>query len=296
VVVRTIFTRPAMLRRNLASLDAASKQTPLHEVLITSERPELTEAVDGLQRDFPRLALRPVSGPSSTVPSRTANLVAGARAATGDYVWFVDDDDVADPDALALLQGAVRSRYHPILVGDCDVYQEVVVPLDGAGAGIDRTNPLRTYRADGWVTAFSGVNPVPVCAVVYPRPILQRVATEDSLRHGLSQDYALLLLSLNDPGAEVRVIRGNLADISLRAGPASDNATTLYGPEERSVSISGFMADTLAPGSGYRVVLAQLGSEVARLTRENRQLQGKVRRLTGRGRHAPADPDRSPPG
>lgn len=296
VVVRTILTRPALLRRTLASLAAASGQVPLHEVLVTSERPELAASVDSLQRDFPDLALRPVSGPGSTTPSRTTNMIAGAQAATGDYVWFIDDDDAADPDALRLLQGAVHSRYHPILIGDCDVYQEAPAPLDEAGAAIDRTHLVRSYPAAHWPTAFSGVNPVPFCAVVYPRPILQRVVAGDSFRHYLNEDYALLLQALNDPEAEVRVIRGKLADISLRPGAASDNTTNLCGPEERSVNISGLMADTLAPGSGYRVVLAQLGNEVARLTAENRRLRGKIDRRNERDRQTPAGPGLSPPG
>ncbi|MBP1632827.1 MAG: hypothetical protein H6Q11_1115 [Acidobacteria bacterium] len=132
---------------------------------------------------------------------------------------------------------------------------------------------------------------MPICAVLYPRPIAQRAATGELLRHDLSQDYALLLGALNDPGAEVRVIRGRLADISLRAGPGADNATMRHGPVERSASISGFLADALTPGAGYRVVLTQLGNEVARLTRENRELKAGTGRARGRGRPSPPGPD-----
>ncbi|MBS1195604.1 MAG: hypothetical protein H6R33_324, partial [Actinobacteria bacterium] len=291
VVVRTVLTRPVMLRRTVASRAAASASGPLHEVLLSSERPGLEEAAQDLQGEFPGLVVRPVPGPRPAVPSRTANLIAGAQAATGDYVWMVDDDDVVAPDAPALIQGAVHSRYHPILIGDCAVFAEAATPDDGPEGGFDRSHPGRTYRAARWVTAFSGRNPVPICAVLYPRPIVQRAATGELLRHDLSQDYALLLGALNDPEAEVRVIQGWLADISLRAGPGADNATARHGPVERSASISGFLADALAPGAGYRVVLTHRGNEVARLTRENRELKAGTGRARGRGRPSPPGPD-----
>lgn len=111
VVVRTR-DRPALLRDALDSL-ARGTYRPVQVVLVNDggAPPEVPEG-------FP-LELTRVDLPESR--GRAAAAQAGVDAATGDYVAFLDDDDLAAPEHLATLAGAVEATGSRVVYSDACV-------------------------------------------------------------------------------------------------------------------------------------------------------------------------------
>ncbi len=99
VIVRTR-DRPELLAEALASL-AASTYTRAEIVLVNDGG-----AKPAVPEDFP-LPVTAVDLESNRGRSAAAN--AGIAAATGDYVTFLDDDDLVEPEHLATLAGLVQA-------------------------------------------------------------------------------------------------------------------------------------------------------------------------------------------
>ena len=122
VVVRTR-DRPSLLAEALESLAAG-----------TYRRVEVVRVTDGgappePPADYP-LALRRVDLPENQGRAGAAN--AGLAAASGAYVAFLDDDDLAGPEHLATLAGAAAEARLPAVYGDAAV---VTYALDGGVPG-----------------------------------------------------------------------------------------------------------------------------------------------------------------
>jgi LmbE family N-acetylglucosaminyl deacetylase len=120
VVVRTR-DRPELLREALLSL--SSGQYRRVTVVLVNDGGAPPEVPDGYSLPLVRVDLPEARG-------RAAAAAAGIAAADGDYVAFLDDDDLAAPEHLATLAGmvggaSVRIAYTDAAVG---VYE-----LDGAG-------------------------------------------------------------------------------------------------------------------------------------------------------------------
>jgi len=133
VVVRTR-DRPELLAEALASL-AAGEYRRVTVVLVNDGG-----APPAVPADFP-LSLVRVDLPEPR--GRAAAAAAGIAAATGDYVAFLDDDDLAAPEHLATLAGmvggaAVRVAYTDAAVG---IYE-----LDGEAGWVCRERRLPYSR------------------------------------------------------------------------------------------------------------------------------------------------------
>jgi hypothetical protein len=113
VVVRT-FNRPDLLREALASL-AASHYRNL-EVVLVNDGGALPEVPHAYPFPLVRVDLPENRG-------RAAAAGAGIDAATGDYVSFLDDDDLVAPEHFTTLVGAASAA------GVCVVYSDAAVGI-----------------------------------------------------------------------------------------------------------------------------------------------------------------------
>ena len=118
VVVRTR-DRPELLRQALASL-AANTYRPVEVVMVNDGG-----APPDLPTDYPH-AIEVVDLPENRGRAAAAN--AGVAAASGDYVAFLDDDDLAEPEHLETLAGLVQAAGVRVAYTDAAVG---VYELDG---------------------------------------------------------------------------------------------------------------------------------------------------------------------
>ncbi len=120
VIVRTR-DRPALLAEALASLAAGEYRRA--EVVLVNDGGEPPAVPDGYPLPVVRIDLAGNRG-------RAAAAEAGIAAATGDYVAFLDDDDLAAPEHLATLAGLVSAAGVRVAYTDAAV---AVYELEGEG-------------------------------------------------------------------------------------------------------------------------------------------------------------------
>jgi len=111
VIVRTL-DRPRLLAEALASLAASTWRRV--EVLVVNDGGTPPE----LPTDFP-LSCRCIDLPENRGRSAAAN--AGMAAASGEYIAFLDDDDLVDPEHLETLAGLVQGGLVKVAYSDAAV-------------------------------------------------------------------------------------------------------------------------------------------------------------------------------
>lgn len=238
--IRTTLTRPYLLRRTVASAAVAAARRDVEKVVIVGSVDPLAleEACAELRESFPGLRIEPhATSPSGH--SRTANLLAAIDSATTDYIWFVDDDDMATPHSIAAIKDAVISADRPLLFGISEAYSETWA--DDTRPLLMWSQKIETYDPVNVLNAFTGTNSLPICSMVIPVELAQTRLRGDLLRHDLGEDYALLLLLLTAPGARFGYIDTDIAHISIRQ--SSDSVVTYRDRTPWLQNLSGFMAD-----------------------------------------------------
>jgi len=138
VVVRT-FDRPELLREALGSL-AVGRYRNVQVVLVNDggDSPEVPD-------DFPFEVTR-IDLPENRGRAAAAN--AGVAAATGDYVTFLDDDDLAESEHLSTLTGLVSAEDVRVAYTDAAVGIYVMDPELG-WRQVERRLPYsRNFDAD----------------------------------------------------------------------------------------------------------------------------------------------------
>lgn len=121
VIVRTK-DRPRLLAEALTSLAMGSYRNV--QVVLVNDGGETPEVSD----DYPFEIVR-VDLPENRGRAAAAN--AGIEAATGDYVAFLDDDDLAEPEHLATLAGLVAAEDVRVAYTDAAVGVYVMDPEEG---------------------------------------------------------------------------------------------------------------------------------------------------------------------
>ena len=126
--------RPALLAQALESL--AGGEYRRAEVVLVNDGGEPPIVPDG----YPLPVVRVDHAQSQ---GRAAAAQAGVTAATGDYVAFLDDDDLAAPEHLATLAGLVSAAGVRVAYTDAAV---AVYELDAAGGWVCRERRLPYSR------------------------------------------------------------------------------------------------------------------------------------------------------
>lgn len=115
-MVRLSIIVPTIARQSLLrTLQALAPQLRDDEVLVIGDgpRPRAAKMVDGCGASF-----RYVQGPA-TAAWGNAQRHAGSLHATGDYLWFVDDDDTPEPDALDAIRQTAEAHPGKALMFRC---------------------------------------------------------------------------------------------------------------------------------------------------------------------------------
>jgi LmbE family N-acetylglucosaminyl deacetylase len=133
VVVRTL-NRPALLAEALASL--AEQEYRRAEVVLVNAGGEPPAVPDGFPLPVVRVDLAQPQG-------RAAAAQAGVAAATGDFIAFLDDDDLAAPEHLATLAGLVSAAGVRVAYTDAAV---AIYELDPEGGWVCRERRLPYSR------------------------------------------------------------------------------------------------------------------------------------------------------
>lgn len=99
----------------LRTLQALAPQLRNDEVMVIGDgpRPRAAQMVESMGTNF-----RYLQGPA-TAQWGNAQRHTGLMHATGDYLWFVDDDDKPEPDALANIRAAVVEHPGKALMFRC---------------------------------------------------------------------------------------------------------------------------------------------------------------------------------
>ena len=260
IVTRTRFDRPHLLRRLLSSITRARREGVRLEVILSSDAPRETceAAFAALGDEFVNLDLRLRHNPAEG-HSRVTNLIGGIRAATCDYVAIMDDDDYVDPLAFDQIEEALFLGARPLMVAGTETHDEEWVEAPSGGHVLVARARRAAYPASGWRRMFAGVNRLPVCALVMPRERLLDRLDAFTFRHDLSEDYALHLLVLTDPGLpRVVELPGTFGHVSMRRRDGHSMALEDRRPWVRDIAL--YLADLArtpaAAGPGKWALLA----------------------------------------
>ncbi len=138
VVVRT-YDRPELLREALGSLATGMYRNV--QVVLVNDGGDPPEIPDDYPFEVTRIDLPENRG-------RAAAANAGVAAATGDYVTFLDDDDLAEPEHLSTLTGLVTAEDVRVAYTDAAVGIYVMDPEQG-WRQVERRLPYsRDFDAD----------------------------------------------------------------------------------------------------------------------------------------------------
>jgi hypothetical protein len=257
VVVRTTFERPQLLHRNLVALAAEHQESAILEAIVvsTSDIGRYADLAAHTDNSINTLPLTTLQADEDSVPSRSAAMFAALRAARGDYVWYVDDDDWIAAGSIHSIKEAVHAVDRPILIGASEVFEE-----EWDDTGLTESTPFRRYLPEEWHRAFTGWNFLPNCSIVLPRLLaLQRIAACPITRD-LGEDYALQLLLLTAPGSMVQVIDETIAHISRRVG--EDNTVTMDDRVPWLRDLGSHISDLANDPSTSTAAFWRLGSEI----------------------------------
>ena len=115
-MVRLSIIIPTIGRQSLSrTLQALAPQLRDDEVLVVGDgpRPRAAAMVDSMGEHF-----RYMQGPATAVWGN-AQRHTGLQHATGDYLWFVDDDDTPEPDALDVIRHNIEAHPGKALMFRC---------------------------------------------------------------------------------------------------------------------------------------------------------------------------------
>lgn len=189
VIVRTQGNRPGSLAEALGSL-AAQTHHPF-EVVVTvhHDDSETTARVESSAREtaMPE-AVRFVSVSGG---GRSRPLNVGLTEATGDYVCFLDDDDLAMPDWLAAFARALSNNPGSVIRS---VTQSQAWTTAGGVEPVRAVGPIELPFAPAFdLLAHFSHNETPICSVALPLELLRTAEIKFDESLPVYEDWDLLM-------------------------------------------------------------------------------------------------------
>ncbi len=189
VIVRTQGNRPGSLAEALASL-AAQTHYPFDVVVtVHDDDPDATPRVESLARESvlpDAVRFVPVIGGGRSRP-----LNVGLTEATGHYVCFLDDDDLAMPDWLAAFARALSKNPGAVVRS---VSQSQAWTTDGGAEPVRAVGPIeRPFAPSFDLLAHFSHNETPICSIALPLELLRsaEITFDESLP--VYEDWDLLM-------------------------------------------------------------------------------------------------------
>ena len=189
VIVRTQGNRPNSLAEALASL-AAQTHHPF-DVIVTvhDDNSETATRVESGARETSMPDAARFVAVSGGGRSRPLNV--GLAEATGDYVCFLDDDDLAMPDWLAAFARALSNNPGAIVRS---VTQSQAWTTDGGVEPVRSVGPIdRPFAPVFDLLAHFSHNETPICSVAIPRDLLHSAGITFDESLPVYEDWDLLM-------------------------------------------------------------------------------------------------------
>jgi hypothetical protein len=288
VVLRTQGRRPRGLAQALAGLAAQDEQCfevrlAVHDAQPAGERlvRATLDAVGSRLRS--KIDVLDVRG-----GGRTAPLNAALGAATGEYVTFLDDDDLVEPEWLSAFAAGARLAPGTVVRARCAEQEWRGDPVTG-----DPIEPAG-HRGEPWATTFDLLlhihhNETPICSFALPREPVRRAGLRFDERLPVLEDWDLLMRCAFAFGVTDvdectslyrRISTGTSRDVHDDDVWADTIPVVRRWWEEDGLALPAGWATTLALAYETEVKLreatAELGEAVGRLQHENGELRARV--------------------
>jgi glycosyltransferase involved in cell wall biosynthesis len=187
VIVRTK-ERPELLREALASI-AAQTYSPIEAVIVNDGGADVAEIIDDFLSDIDHIQYIHQSKNSGRAYS--ANV--GLQSASGEWIGFLDDDDLYEPDALRILISSGMEAGASVAYGQ--VIREYYRP-DGSR---DPEMPDYLYARSFDRDLLYWQNYIPINALVFKKQALPEIrAFDNSLSVTEDWDFFLRLAESHD--------------------------------------------------------------------------------------------------
>ncbi len=189
VIVRTQGRRPNSLRAAVESLAAQSHQNLEILVMVHDDDPqkahEVAQQLDGASAPSP-LTVTAVTG-----PGRSAPLNAGLALASKDYICFLDDDDLANPEWLSSFDSAIRQ--HPETIIRARVASQAWT-TDGGDEPVRPTGAVEEPFAPTFdLLAHVSQNQTPICGIAVPRHLIEWAGATFNPNLSVLEDWDFLM-------------------------------------------------------------------------------------------------------
>lgn len=287
IVVRT-YNRPRRLRECLHSLHQQTWRD--FETVVVNDAGEDVEPL--LPQELGTLPVRYLRHAENR--GRTASLNLGVEAAGGEYIGFLDDDDVVYPDHLQTLMEAARPERRPVVY--TDVLNVTYQPDPRTGEWI-RAQEQLVYSFDFDADNFLLANYIPIHCLAIRRDCFGRVGPFDESLAILEDWEFLIRLSRVFPFHHIPKITGEYRrrddNSNIResgAYPVNERIIKRRYRNERDALFDKIFKRTFQQQRELR----QQGAQLQVLIQQIQQLQGQL--AEARSRAARPREETAPPG
>lgn len=209
IVTRTRWDRQDQIQRNISAIRASPLASNLdleiEHIVVSDFEPKAMNLPNDVKFKFARGV--------EVEDSRFVLIDFAVNNVSADFYWFIDDDDFAQPDAIALIGESIYSRTNHglILIGSQQIIEFTMfgrIHLSARG---------HVYEPKNYISSFSETNQIPFCSVVFPRQSLKSINSNGALEKLTHlEDHYLLLKALSETRHAPLLINRPLVRISTR--------------------------------------------------------------------------------